>query len=139
MTDHLLQEVNHALRADRALTLWSRYRPVILALVVALILGTAAHSGWDYYRQVRGEKTMQALSNHQALLVAGQAKAAAEGFGAIAAAQRGALRDRLSRRLAATNPLQAHDAAPGCVAWGCASRLVAVSASGASRQAGVGR
>ncbi len=91
--DSLLREVNDAVRADRALALWNRYRPTVVALVVAVILLTAANSAWHYYRQAQGAKALTQLIESQQLLEAGKAQDAAQGFAAIAQNHSGELRD----------------------------------------------
>lgn len=92
MTDHLLQEVDSALRADRAALWWSRYRRWIVLSVAGLILSVAAHSAWQHYAELRGGKMLVRLMAAQTLLEKGEAAAAAEGFAAVAAQAGGDLR-----------------------------------------------
>ena len=91
MADSLLKEVDDALRADRAAGLWNKHKGSIIALVAALILGTAINSGWQQYRQAQGGKTLLALTKNQELLKAGKAEDAAKGFAEVAASAEGDL------------------------------------------------
>lgn len=84
MADSLLQEVDEALRADRAAQWWQNNRRVILFFVVAVILGTAGNSIWQHYREKRGGEQLLAFTESQKQLNAGKAAEAAAGFGAIA-------------------------------------------------------
>lgn len=47
--ESFFREVSEDLRAERFKTLWSRFGLYIVALVVLLILGTAAKVGYDYW------------------------------------------------------------------------------------------
>ena len=93
MADSLLKEVDQAMRADRAAALWAKHRQTVIMCVVALILGTAANSAWQYIRETRGAEKMLAFSESQKLLVAGKPADAAKAFAAIADDSRGELHD----------------------------------------------
>ncbi len=93
MTDQLVQEVDDALRADKFSAFWRQYRTTFYAIAIALVLGTAAHSGWQHYREVKGSEMLGRLSENQQLLASGKAEEAARGFGAIAAGASGEFKD----------------------------------------------
>jgi hypothetical protein len=92
MADRLLEEVDEALRADRAGALWAKYRSTIIWCVVALIVGTAGNSIWQHYRESRGGEVMGQLNANQQLFAQGKNKEAADGFGKIAAERGGELK-----------------------------------------------
>lgn len=92
MADSLLQEVDEALRADRAALLWKKYRATVIAVAALLVLGTALNSGWQYYRQAQGGKALFALTQSQKLLEAGKASEAATSFKAVADGASGELK-----------------------------------------------
>ena len=93
MADSLIKEVNEALRADRAAGLWHKYKRIIILCAFALLLGTAAHSGWQHYRHVHGGKTLLQFSEGQKQFDAKQFGEAALSFAAIAQDNRGELRE----------------------------------------------
>lgn len=92
MADSLLQEVDEALRADRAAALWEKHKRSVIAALAALVLGAAIHSGYQHYRESHGGKVMAALVASQQLLDSGKAEDAAKGFAAIADANGGELK-----------------------------------------------
>lgn len=92
MADSLLQEVDQALRADRAAALWSKHKRTVIALAVALVLAAAGDSAWQHYREHRGGQQMEKLVASQKLLEAGKAEEAAKGFGEVAASNSGDLK-----------------------------------------------
>ncbi len=53
MTDILIQEVNDAMRRERAEQAWEKNRGLIIALIVAIIFGTA---GGQIYRSMKAER-----------------------------------------------------------------------------------
>ncbi|MDX2096097.1 MAG: hypothetical protein SFW64_09240 [Alphaproteobacteria bacterium] len=89
MADSLLQEVDQALRADRAAALWKKHRAALIGVAVALIVGTAAHSVWQQQRLVRGSEILRALDDARQLLATGDAAGAAAAFQTVAADTRG--------------------------------------------------
>lgn len=80
----IFQEVDEDLRRDRAAALWRRYGAYVIGVAVALVLGTAAWSGWQYYRTnqrlAAGDRFTQAMLQANQ----GQADEAATGFAAVA-------------------------------------------------------
>ena len=93
MADSLLQEVDDALRADKFTAFWRQYRATFLTVAVSLVIGTAANSAWEHYREVKGGAMLERLSANQQLLEKGKAEEAAKGFAAIAADARGEFKD----------------------------------------------
>ena len=93
MADTLLQEVDEALRAERAGALWAKYRGTIIGVAVALVLGVAAKTGWQHYREAKGGEMLVKLTEAQTLLEGGKPVEAATAFGAIAAEATGEFKD----------------------------------------------
>ena len=64
--DSFFREVDQELRQDQAKALWDRYGAAIIAGAVAVVLGTAAFVGWEYWSQSRADRSgdayLQALS-----------------------------------------------------------------------------
>ena len=101
MSDNsFFREVDQELRQDQAKALWDRYGTAIIAVAVAIVLGTAAWVGWDYWSQSRADASGDAYLQALELARDGrtdEAKAAlaaleAEGYGAypVLARMRGA-------------------------------------------------
>lgn len=63
--DTFFREVNEQIRQDRAQALWDRYGKFIIGGAVAIVLGTAATVGWDYYQKSQaaasGDKYLEAI------------------------------------------------------------------------------
>ncbi len=93
MADSLLEEVDQALRADRAGALWSTYRKPLYAIAAALVLGTAANSAWQSYREAKGGALLLKLTQAQKLMDAGKSGDAAKAFGDVAASASGEFKD----------------------------------------------
>lgn len=85
MADSLLREVDEALRADRAANLWNTYKKPLIAIAVALVLGTAAKSAWHSYREAEGGKILTRLEAAKNLMIAEKPEEAAKQFAAVAA------------------------------------------------------
>lgn len=64
--DSFFREVDQELRQDQAKALWDRYGAAVVAAAIAVVLGTAAFVGWDYWSQSRADRSgdayLQALS-----------------------------------------------------------------------------
>lgn len=65
----ILREVDEALRVEKAQKFWQEHGKAIIACAVALVLGTAANSGWTSYQNTQAEKAtaqfMDALQNKE--------------------------------------------------------------------------
>ncbi|MBX3529131.1 MAG: tetratricopeptide repeat protein [Rhizobiaceae bacterium] len=63
--DSFIREVNEELRTDNAKALWDRYGAYVVAIAIALVVGTGAWVAWDYWTQSRantsGDQFSQAL------------------------------------------------------------------------------
>lgn len=63
--DTFEREVNEQIRQDRAQELWNKYGKYIIGLAVLIVAGTAALTGWNYYRETTaagfGDRYMEAL------------------------------------------------------------------------------
>lgn len=92
MTDNLLQEVDAALRADRAADLWNKHKSSIIGVALAIVLATAANSAWQYYRELQGGKTLAALSEAKTQMLAGKNEDAAQAFAHVAASEHGEMK-----------------------------------------------
>jgi len=58
--DHLFEEIEEDLRAERYAKLWKRYGKFVIAGFVALIVGVAGFKGWQTYDQkIRAEQSNQ--------------------------------------------------------------------------------
>lgn len=56
--DHLLEEIEEDLRAERYAKLWKRYGKLVIAGFVALIVGVAGYQGWQTHdKKVRAEQS----------------------------------------------------------------------------------
>ena len=93
MADHMIQDVDDALRADKFHEFWRQYRMLFLSIAVALILGTALHGVWQHQREIKGGEMLARLSANEKLLVENKAVEAAQGFGAIAKDASGEFKD----------------------------------------------
>lgn len=51
--DSFIREVNEEIRQDQARALWDRYGAILIGAAVAVVLGTAAFVGWEYWRETR--------------------------------------------------------------------------------------
>lgn len=51
----ILREVDEALRVEKAKKFWAEHGKALIALAVALVLGTAAQSGWRAYQHHKAE------------------------------------------------------------------------------------
>jgi hypothetical protein len=64
--DSFIREVNQELRQDQARALWDRFGPAGIAVAAAVVLGTAAYVGYDYWvsskANASGDRFSQALT-----------------------------------------------------------------------------
>lgn len=87
--DSFIREVNEELRSDQFRSVWRRFGRVIIGVAVLIVVGTAAHRGYDYWQTQRasgsGDEFLSALklideNKHDEALTALD-KLAAEGHG----------------------------------------------------------
>jgi hypothetical protein len=84
MADNLLREVDEALRAERAASLWNTHKRTLMAIGVALVLAVAGKSGWHHYREAKGGSLLLELSQARDLMLANKPAEAAKAFATIA-------------------------------------------------------
>jgi hypothetical protein len=70
--DSFIREVNQEYRQAQARALWDRYGPIGLAIAVAIVIGTAAYVGYNYWQETRANASGDAFS--QALALANDGK-----------------------------------------------------------------
>ncbi len=70
--DNFIREVNEEFRKEKLHALWDRYGAALIALVVLIIVGTAAYVGYRYWDETRANRSGDAYS--QALALAGSGK-----------------------------------------------------------------
>lgn len=80
-----IREVNEELRSDAAKAFWQRYRFVIIGLAVAIVVGTAAFRGWEYWRNVTAAQSGDAFLAALELSRAGKPDEALAAFQALEA------------------------------------------------------
>ena len=63
--DSFIREVNEDLRSDFFKEMWRRYGRLIISVAVLIVVGTAAKSGYEYYRTTQasasGDKFLSAM------------------------------------------------------------------------------
>lgn len=88
--DSFIREVNQEYRQAQARALWDRYGPIGLAAALAIVLGTAAWVGYDYWQTSKANTSGDAFSQALALANGGKQDEAlaaldrleADGYGA---------------------------------------------------------
>jgi len=70
--DNFIREVNEEFRKEKLHALWDRYGAAVIALVVLIVVGTAAYVGYRYWDETRANRSGDAYS--QALALAGSGK-----------------------------------------------------------------
>lgn len=86
MTDDnstFIREVNDDLRSDAAKAIWKRYRFVIIGAAVAIVAGTAAMRGWDYWKETTAARSGDAFLASLQLARDGKSDEALAGFQAL--------------------------------------------------------
>jgi len=80
----IFQEVDEEVRRDQASLYWKKYGRYVIAVLVAIILGTAAHVGWREYDKRQRTKDSDAFIAAMELVRQGKAGEAKEQFAALA-------------------------------------------------------
>jgi len=80
----IFQEVDEEVRRDQASAYWKKYGRYVIAILVAVILGTAAHVGWREYDKRQRTKDSDAFIAAVDLIRQGKAGEAKEQFAALA-------------------------------------------------------
>ncbi|RCS23557.1 hypothetical protein DUT91_14220 [Phyllobacterium salinisoli] len=64
--DSFIREVNEEIRSDRAMAIWRRFGPLMIGAAVAIVVGTAATVGYQYWSESQasqsGDKFLAALN-----------------------------------------------------------------------------
>jgi hypothetical protein len=81
--DSFIREVNEEYRKDQAKALWDRYGPVVLALAVLIVLGTAGYVGYRYWDESRANASGDAFSQALKLADDGKTDEALAAFGKL--------------------------------------------------------
>jgi hypothetical protein len=81
--DSFFREVNEELRRDQAKALWERFGPAVIGLAVAVVLGTAAYVGWEYWVETRANKSGDDFSAALQLANSGKSDEALAAFDAL--------------------------------------------------------
>ncbi|MDI7860802.1 tetratricopeptide repeat protein [Rhizobiaceae bacterium n13] len=55
--DSFIREVNEELRSERLQSVWKRYGRILIGIAVLIVLGTAAHRGYDYWMTQKASDT----------------------------------------------------------------------------------
>lgn len=80
MVDHLLDEVDADLRAERLHQLWMQNRKKLAFIIVAILLATVGSNLWHSYQEKRGGELMLKLVSAQHLYEDGKFTEAASAF-----------------------------------------------------------
>ena len=99
--DSFIREVNEEMRKDQARRLWDRFGPVLIGAAVAVVIGTAAFVGYDYWVETRADRSGDAYSNALTLARDGKSDEAIAALKALQADGHGAYPE-LARMRAAT-------------------------------------
>lgn len=83
-SDEFIREVDEEVRRDRMQALWQRYGALAIAVVVAVVLGTAGGVGWRQYQESQQQQQALRYSEAEQLLLAGNEIDAAARFAEIA-------------------------------------------------------
>jgi hypothetical protein len=59
--DHFVREVDEEIRADQFKSIWDRYGILLISAAVAIVLGTAAFRGYEYWQDSRASASGDAF------------------------------------------------------------------------------
>jgi hypothetical protein len=76
----VFNEVDEELRRDKAQELFTRYRPLMVAVTLAIILGVSGYKGWEWYSAKQQAAAAETFAAASALLAAGDFVAAEKAF-----------------------------------------------------------
>lgn len=80
----IFSEIDEDLRKDKSRELWNKYGVYFIALIVLIVVGTAAYAGWRNYQQSRAQEQGAAFSAAAMLAANGDHAAAAKAFATLA-------------------------------------------------------
>ncbi len=83
-TDPLLREIDEALRHDRMMAQWKRYRRMFIAVAAVLIVFTLGYTQWQNYRIASAGRAMEAFTAAQTLMKQENFEEAVTAFAALA-------------------------------------------------------
>ncbi len=81
----IFNEVDEELRRDRAVELFNRYRPHMIILTLAIVLGVSGYKSWQWYSARKQARASEAFSAAEHLLENGAYKDAEKAFAEFAA------------------------------------------------------
>jgi hypothetical protein len=81
--DSFFREVNEELRQDQAKALWDRYGTFVIGLAVAVVLGTAAFVGYEYWTGSQASRSGDDFAQALALANEGKNDEALAAFAAL--------------------------------------------------------
>jgi hypothetical protein len=81
--DSFIREVNEELRQDKAKALWQRYGALVIAVALAVVLGTAAFVGYRYWTETRANRSGDAFSQALSLANSGRSDEALSALGEL--------------------------------------------------------
>lgn len=55
--DSFIREVNEELRSEQLRGVWKRFGRIIIGIAVLIVVGTAAHRGYDYWQKGKGSES----------------------------------------------------------------------------------
>lgn len=112
--DSFIREVNEEFRKEQARKLWDRFGPALIGAAVAVVIGTAAFVGYNYWVETRADRSGDAYSAALTLIQDGKSDEALAALKALQADGHGAY-PALARMRTATLLADQGDAA-GAVA-----------------------
>ncbi len=59
--DHFVREVDEEIRSDQFKSIWDRYGILLITAAVAIVLGTAAYRGYEYWQESRASASGDAF------------------------------------------------------------------------------
>ena len=59
--DHFVREVDDEIRSDQLKSIWDRYGILLISAAIAIVLGTAAFRGYEYWQDSRASKSGDAF------------------------------------------------------------------------------
>jgi len=114
MTD-IFHEIEEDLRRERLRKLWDRFGGLVIALVVLLVAGTAAWSGYQYWRHQKAAAASAAYADALALAASGKPTEAEAALDALSATAPGGY--RTLARFGAASAAALRDPAAGVAAF----------------------
>ncbi|BCH34221.1 membrane protein [Mesorhizobium sp. L-8-10] len=81
--DSFFREVNEEIRQDQAKALWDRYGAFVIGLAVAIVLGTAAFVGYEYWTGTQASRSGDEFAKALALANEGKDDDALAAFAAL--------------------------------------------------------